>query len=72
MILSCDNCNIKFNDETAYRCPLCFPRKVRNFTEEEKRDRHLGREIKGFIISDSQSKKKTATGYQHKTKTGSF
>lgn len=74
MIKNCQKCGCSYNDETVNKCPLCYmdiTKKIidrRKKRKKNKPDKFKG--IIGFIDDDCRDKRKTATGYQHKQKTG--
>lgn len=66
MIVTCSNCSSLYNDQTVNKCPACSEFKYVKIPKDR-----LASQILGFIKEDSRGKRKTATGYQHKVKTGS-
>ena len=70
MIVKCSNCGSFYNDRTVNKCPACSIKPYREIDNRSKADKRLSNELAGFIKEDSYSKRKTATGYQHKQKTG--
>ena len=70
-----------FNNETSVKCPMCNMDKIKNdvnkeiaFNKQKKKEQRLkygfSGSIESFIKDDCRDKRKTATGYQHKQKTG--
>lgn len=75
MIKQCERCGCDFNNETVSKCPLCNINKIdkklkaMKKRKEKNKDRRFSG-IMGFINDDTKDKRRTATGYSHKTKTG--
>jgi len=76
MIVICLKCGCSYNNETTPYCPLCNlgkkkkKKRRRKISEKSRNNKALIREIKDFVRRDCSDKKRTATGYQHKMKTG--
>jgi hypothetical protein len=74
MIITCE-CGCNYNNETSPVCPLCNFNKINRairgrIKDRRKRRKEQFKDIRGFIEEDLRDKKRTASGYSHRTKTG--
>jgi hypothetical protein len=70
MIVTCPNCSSFYNNQTVNKCPACSVKPYREIDNRSKADKKFSNQLAYFLKEDSYSKRKTATGYQHKVKTG--
>lgn len=75
MIKQCRRCGCNYNNETAKVCPLCNIDKFDKRDKKNKKKKKKNRDgkfggIGSFIFQDMIDKRRTASGYRHRVKTG--